>query len=239
MPTAHISADEGDFAPDLIMPGDPYRAKRIADTYLTDARLVTEVRGILGYTGSYEGRPLSVMASGMGMPSATIYATELARFYGVKRIVRVGTAGGLLPEVRLRDIVVATGAHTDSAMSIGRIPGAHFSHIASYQLVEPALQTAATMRDADGVGSIHVGTVFSTDSFYLSRPATNAGLVAHGVLAVEMEAAGLYAVAAAEGIQALAVMTVTDRIGDHEELSADDRERGFGRALQVALGALK
>ncbi|WP_329242664.1 purine-nucleoside phosphorylase [Streptomyces canus] len=232
MVTPHISAAPGDFAPDVLMPGDPRRARRIAETILQDARLVTDVRGIEGYTGSYRGVPLSVLASGMGMPSVTIYATELFRFYGVRSIARVGTAGGIPASVGLRDVVVATAAHTDSAMGSRRIDGVHLSHAASFRLAAAAAQAAGTG------GHIHVGPVFTTDHFYLERPALFERLEAHGTLAVEMEAAGLYATAAAEGGQALAVLTVSDHVRHAEALTPAERETDFDRAVTIAATAL-
>lgn len=232
MVTPHISAAPGDFAPDVLMPGDPRRARRIAETVLQDARLVTDVRGIEGYTGTYRGVPLSVLASGMGMPSVTIYATELFRFYGVRRIVRVGTAGAIPASVGLRDVVVATAAHTDSAMSSRRIDGVQLSHAASFGLAAAAVQAAGTGPH------IHIGPVFTTDHFYLERPLLFEQLEAHGTLAVEMEAAGLYATAAAEGGHALAVLTVSDHVRHAEALTPAERESDFDRAVTIAAGAL-
>ncbi|SEC67716.1 purine-nucleoside phosphorylase [Streptomyces sp. 3213] len=232
MVTPHLSAAPGDFAPDVLMPGDPRRARRIAETILQDARLVTDVRGIEGYTGTYRGTPLSVLASGMGMPSATIYATELFRFYGVRSIVRVGTAGGIPASVGLRDVIVATAAHTDSAMSSRRIDGVHLSHTASFGLAAAAVRAAGTGEH------IHIGPVFTTDHFYLERPLLFEQLEAHGTLAVEMEAAGLYATAAAEGGQALAVLTVSDHVRHAEALTPAERETDFDRAVTIAADAL-
>ncbi|MFF7276394.1 purine-nucleoside phosphorylase [Streptomyces griseorubiginosus] len=236
MVTPHLSAAPGDFAPDVLMPGDPRRARRIAETILQDARLVTDVRGIEGYTGTYRGAPLSVLASGMGMPSVTIYATELFRFYGVRRIVRVGTAGALPASVRLRDVVVATAAHTDSAMGSRRIDGVHLSHTASFGLAAAAARAAEA--GAGGGARTHIGPVFTTDHFYLERPALFERLEAHGTLAVEMEAAGLYATAAAEGGQALAVLTVSDHLRHAEALTPAERETDFDRAVTIAATAL-
>jgi len=235
MPTPHISAQPSDFAEDVLMPGDPLRARRIADDVLEDAKLVTDVRGILGYTGRYRGSALSVLASGMGMPSITIYATELAREYGVKRMVRVGTAGGLSPDVELRDVVIAVGAHTDSAMTAARIPGLSFSHVPSFALLRKAM---AFTEDWASDVAVHAGTVFTTDNFYLKRPELIAALRAHGALAVEMEAAALYAVGAAEAVQTLTVLTVSDHSGKGQRLTALERETGFADALSVALAAL-
>jgi purine-nucleoside phosphorylase len=231
MVTPHISAAPGDFAPDVLMPGDPRRARRIAETILQDARLVTEVRGIEGWTGTCRGRPLSVLASGMGMPSVTIYATELFRFYGVRSIVRVGTAGGIPESVGLRDVVVATAAHTDSAMSGHRIDGVQLSHTASFDLAKAAVEAAGP--------AAHVGPVFTSDHFYLARPGLFDQLEAHGTLAVEMEAAGLYATAAAEGGRALAVLTVSDHVRRAQALTPDEREADFERAVTIAATALE
>lgn len=244
MATPHISAAPGDFAPDVLMPGDPRRATRIAETVLDDARLVTEVRGILGYTGTFQGAPVSVLASGMGMPSISIYATELFRFYGVKRIIRIGTAGGMAPHLEVGDVVIANAAHTDSAMTASRIPGIHYSHAPSYRL----LAAAAT---AGGVGTpppagrrrrakapkVYVGPVISADTFYADRPETNAALVAHGTLAVEMEAAALYACADREHGEALAICTVSDLLFADASLSAEERELLFDRSVQLGLAA--
>ena len=232
MGTPHISAAPGDFAPQVLMPGDPRRARRIARDFLQDARLVTEVRGIEGYTGTWRGRPLSVLASGMGMPSLTIYATELFRVYGVRDIARVGTCGGIPSSVALRDVIVATAAHTDSAMSAQRIPGVRLSHTAAFELTAAAVAAAGTGR------GVHVGPVLTSDHFYLHRPELFERLAAHGTLAVEMEAAGLYATAAAEGGRALAVLTVTDHVRHEETLTPGEREAEFDRAVTMAATAL-
>lgn len=277
MATPHIDAEPGDLAPDVLMPGDPRRAQRIAETVLQDARLVTEVRGVLGYTGTFDGRPVSVLASGMGMPSLSIYATELFRFFGVKRIVRIGTAGGMAPHLEVGDVVIASAAHTDSAMSAVRIPGVHYSHAPSFALVAAAAHAAglrpgrptsrpvpddvaasaasgaspsggatggavaaqpARRRRRAPTGRVHVGPVFSTDAFYADRPETMALLVKHGTLAVEMEAAALYAVADAEGGQALTICTISDLLFREESLPAAERESLFERAVALGLAAL-
>jgi purine-nucleoside phosphorylase len=233
MATPHISAAEGDFAPDVLMPGDPRRATRIAETVLTDARLVTEVRGILGYTGTWQGRPVSVMASGMGVPSIAIYATELFRFYGVQRIIRIGTAGGMSPQLDLGDVVIATAAHTDSDVSERRLPGVHYSHAPDFGLAAAAVAAA---RASEGA-RVHAGPVFTSDSFYSSRPHVTKALVEHGTLAVEMEAAGLYAVADVERKKALAIMSISDLTFRADELTAAEREELFDRAVQLGLAA--
>ncbi|MFF9037819.1 purine-nucleoside phosphorylase [Streptomyces sp. NPDC014892] len=244
--TPHISAAPGDFAPLVLMPGDPRRARRIAETVLDDARLVTEVRGILGYTGTYRGVPMSVLASGMGIPSMSIYATELFRHYGVRRIVRVGTAGALPTSVALRDVVIASAAHTDSSVSRLLVDGVTLSLAASYRPLRAAVDAADAEAEAEAPGApsgprrpaVHIGPVFSSDHFYLDRPAALDALERRGTLAVEMEAAGLYAVAAAEGGEALAVLTVSDHVRTGEALSAADRETGFDRTVRIAAAAL-
>jgi purine-nucleoside phosphorylase len=214
------------------MPGDPRRAGRIADELFDDARLVTEVRGILGFTGTYEGHPISVLASGMGGPSIAIYATELARFYGVRRIVRVGTAGGLQADLPLGSVVAASAAHTDSAMTSRWVPGVSLSAAPSFTLLAAAV--AAARRDAV---ALRVGPVFSGDTFYAQDDGMFGKLGALGTLAVEMEAATLYAVGAREGIETLALVTLTDDLIRDAHLSPDERETGFGVAARLAIAA--
>ncbi|UNX53668.1 purine-nucleoside phosphorylase [Georgenia sp. TF02-10] len=232
MATPHISAEKGDFAPAVLMPGDPRRAERIAAQLMPDARKVSDVRGIGAYTGTVDGKPLSVMASGMGMPSLGIYANELFRFYDVQRIIRVGTAGGLSPKVKVGDVVVALGAHTDSAMNTARIPGIHFSAVASYPLV------AAAVAAAGGASDVHVAPVVSRDHFYGNPPEQVQALADYGTLCVEMEAAGLYGVAAELDRQALAVLTISDHLLDGgADMTAEEREQNFSRALGLAVAA--
>ncbi|WP_151476283.1 purine-nucleoside phosphorylase [Streptomyces albicerus] len=235
--TPHLAAAPGDFAPLVLMPGDPRRARRIAETFLADARQVTDVRGILGYTGSHRGVPMSVLASGMGIPSVSIYATELFRYYGVRRIVRVGTAGALPESVAVRDVVIASAAHTDSSLSRILVDGVTLSLAPSYRLLRAAADAAESEKPADR-GAVHIGPVFTSDHFYLDRPALFDALQRRGTLAAEMEAAGLYAVASAEGGEALAVLTVSDHLRTGEALTAGQRETGFDRALRIAATAL-
>lgn len=163
MATPHINAEPGDFAPAVLMPGDPLRARRIAEAILDDARRVNDVRGMLGFTGTHEGRPLSVMGSGMGQPSLTIYATELFERFGVERIIRVGTAGGIAPQVAVGDVVIATGAHTDSAMNRLRVPGVDFSAVADFHLAMAAWREGV---EAGLAGRLHAGPIISRDHFY-------------------------------------------------------------------------
>jgi purine-nucleoside phosphorylase len=233
MPTPHISAAEGDIAEAILLPGDPLRAKFIAETFLDDAREVTAVRGMLGFTGSYKGMAVSAMGTGMGIPSASIYVTELIRFYGVKRLVRVGSAGGLTMDVPLRGIILASGACTDSTVNRARYGGWDYAATADFGLLSATAGAAASA----GL-DVHVGNVHSTDSFY--NPVSNALEIwqSMNVLAVEMEAAGLYAIAAAEGARALAVLTVSDHLVSAEETTSDERERAFGDMITLALDGL-
>lgn len=232
MSTPHVRAELGDFAPAVLMPGDPKRAERIAHTILENPRLVTDIRGMLGFTGTVNGRPLSVMGSGMGQASASIYATELFRFYGVERIIRVGTAGGISPQVAVGDTVVAVGAHTDSSMNQLRIPGVNFSAVASFHLARVAVDAAG----ADD--RVHVGTIVSRDHFYFAGDGLFQRLADYGVLGVEMEAAALYGVAAEHGKEALAVLTISDHLFDSSvEMDADERETRFHTAVNLAVAA--
>jgi purine-nucleoside phosphorylase len=230
MPTPHISAEAGEFAPDLLMPGDPKRAARVASELFTDAKLVTDVRGITGYTGTVDGRPLSVMASGMGAASVSIYATELYRFYGVRRIVRIGTCGGLQPDLDVGDVVVASAAHTDSATASVRVPGVSLSLAPSPRLLGAAIGAAG--------GNVRVGAVLSTDYFYLSRPGVIDALQELGTLAIEMEAAGLYATAMAEKAEALTIVTVSDHVRTRAAMTSDERERRYEEMLDLAVRTL-
>lgn len=230
MATPHLASEPGEFAPLVLMPGDPRRARRIAEEHFDDARLVTEVRGILGFTGTHRGRPVSVLASGMGGPSLAIYATELARFYGVTRIIRVGTAGSIQPGMPLGTVVAASVAHTDSAITARWVPGVSLGAAPAF----PLLRAAADAADAQGV-PLRVGPVFSSDSFYSDERHTR--LAPFGTLAVEMETATLYAVGAKEGVETLALLTLTDDLVADEHLTAEERETGFDVAAGLALAA--
>lgn len=237
MATPHINAEIGDFAPAVLMPGDPKRAERIAHKLMDDAKLVTDVRGMLGFTGTYQGKPLSVMGSGMGQPSLTIYACELFEVYGVKRIVRVGTCGAISPKIKVGDTVVALGAHTDSSMNHSRIPEIHFSAVASWPLLKAAMDATATLPQTERE-RVHVGTILSEDHFYFSPEGLLEKLVAYQTLALEMETAALYAVAAQFDAQALTVLTVSDHIFDHSsDMSPQERETKFENTLHLALAA--
>ena len=229
MATPHNSAQKGDFAKTVLMPGDPLRAKFIAETFLEDARLVNNVRGIHGYTGTYQGVPVSVMASGMGMPSIGIYSHELYSQYGVENIMRIGSAGAISKKLKLRDVVAASGACTNSnfAHQYG-LPGT-FAPIADFKLLETAVQVARTM----GV-EMPVGNLLSSDTFYDASESTMQW-AKMGVLAVEMEAAALYMTAAYLGKRALAICSISDSIVTGEELSAQDRQTAFTTLMEIAL----
>ncbi len=229
--STHIAAAPGDIAPLVLMPGDPLRAKWIAETFLDDARCYTEVRGMLGFTGTWQGHPVSVQGSGMGQPSAAIYVTELFREYDVQSIVRVGSCGALSDGLKVRDIVIASAACTDSGMNRVRFEGLDYAAVADFGLLRAAAEAAA---DRDGV---HVGLIFSSDSFYPARPELMTRMVEHGVLAIEMEASALYTIAAGHGRRALAICTVSDHIVTGEETSAAEREQTFGDMVEIALAA--
>lgn len=230
MPTPHINARPGDFAVAALMPGDPQRAEHIATTYLQDARRVTDVRNVWGYTGTYKGKPVSVMAHGMGIPSCSIYATELVREYGVQTLIRVGSCGALAPDVKLGDVIIAMGASTDSKVNRMRFCDHDFAAIADFGLVERAVAAARAAKVP-----VRVGNVFSADLFYTPDTAMFDVMEKYGILGVEMEAAGLYGVAAQEGVRALTIVTVSDHIRRHEHLSSDERRTSFDAMVLVAL----
>ena len=229
MKTAHIDANAGDFAKTVLMPGDPMRSKFIAENFLQDARLVNNVRGVQGYTGKYKGVDVSVMASGMGAPSIAIYSYELFKFFGVENIIRVGTAGGMSKDVHVRDVVIAQGASTDSAIgkSFG-IPGS-FAPIADYDLLQTAVDTAKEKNV-----KYTVGNVLTSDAFYSDVDSTEAW-VKMGVKAVEMEAAALYMNAARLDKKALCICTISNHLITGQELSATQRETEFTNMIEIAL----
>ena len=231
MPTPHIQAQKGEIAKSVIMPGDPLRAKFIAENFLENPKLINEVRNILGYTGTYQGSPVTVMASGMGMPSIGIYSYELIHFYGCKNLIRVGTAGALRPEVKVRDMVFGMGACTNSnyIKQFG-LPG-DYSCICSYELLSRAVKAAQ-----DRGLTYHVGNILSSDMFYdsdLPKPGTSWDRM--GVLAVEMESAALYSNAAYGGANALCILTVSDSLITGEATTAEERQTSFTNMMEVAL----
>lgn len=230
MSTKHMNAAAGDFAATVLMPGDPLRAKYVAESYLDGARRVTDVRNMWGYTGEYQGRPISVMAHGMGIPSASIYATELIEAYGAKRLLRVGSCGTSHPAVKLRDIVIGMGASTDSNVNRMRFGGYDFAAIASFDLLQKSVAAARAL----GV-RYHVGNLFSADLFYTPDPGMFETMARYGVYGIEMEAAGIYAIAAEHGVEALAICTVSDDIPSGDALSSDERATTFDEMIEVAL----
>lgn len=233
MPTPHISAPDGAFAESILLPGDPLRAKHIAESLIDDAVEVTHVRNMLGYTGTYRGMPVSVMGTGMGVPSASIYITELIRTYGVKRLVRTGSCGGISEDVTLRDVVLAIGACTDSGVNRARYGGWDYAATADFGLLDAAVSTATRMGQ-----SIRVGNVHTSDSFYNPVATALETWQRMNVLAVEMETAGLYGIAAEEGVRALAVLTVSDHLITQNETTSEERESTFDDMVVLSLEAL-
>ncbi len=231
--STHIGAGPGQIAPTVLLPGDPLRARWIAENFLDDVTCYTEIRGMLGFTGTWRGQPVSVQGSGMGQPSMSIYVHELFRDYDVRRIVRVGSCGALTEKVALRDVVIASGACTDSSMNRLRFQGLDYAAVADFALLRAAHDVATARDDVN----VHVGLIFSGDTFYNPRPELMEPMVAHGVLAVEMEACALYTLAAFYGRQALAVCTVSDHIVTGEETTSHEREQTFGPMVEIALAA--
>jgi purine-nucleoside phosphorylase len=230
--STHIAAGPGEIAPVVLMPGDPLRARWIAETFLDDARCYTEQRGMLGFSGSWQGRAVSVQGSGMGQPSFAIYANELFREYDVQTVVRVGSCGALTERLALRDVVIASGACTDSSMNRIAFEGLDYAPVADFGLLRSAVE-AAESRGTD----VHVGLIFSSDSFYAARPELVSRMAEYGVLAIEMEASALYTLAAKFGRRALTICTVSDHIVTGEETTAAERQETFGEMVEIALAA--
>ena len=230
IPTPHISAKEGDFAKTVLMPGDPLRSRFIAETYLEDRRLVNDVRGVQGYTGTYKGVPVSVMASGMGMPSIGIYSYELFNFYGVENILRVGSAGAISEKLKVRDIVLGQGACTNSSFGDQFGFRGHFAPIADFGL----LRCAAQIAEERGL-RYAVGNLLSSDTFYDDDTSASSKWMKLGVMAIEMEAAALYYNAARSGKKALAICTISDHILTGEETTAEERQVSFTQMMELAL----
>lgn len=233
MPTPHLSANPGDFADTVLLPGDPLRAQHIAERCFDDVRQVNAVRNAFGFTGTYQGMPVSVLGTGMGIPSASIYTTELVREFGVTRLVRVGSCGALSNEVGMRDVILAAGACTDSGVNRARYGGLDFAAIADFGLLRAAAEAAEQNQ-----ATVHVGNVHSGDLFYDPRPGIVEMMAGMGVLAVEMEAAGIYGVAAQEGARALAVLTVSDHLVRGEHVSSEERQTTFDDMVDIALDAV-
>lgn len=232
-PTPHIAAKNGEFAPIVLMPGDPLRAKFIAEQYLEDVVCVNEVRGMLGYTGRYHGTPVSVMGSGMGMPSMGIYAYELFHFYGVESIIRVGSAGGLHPEVAVHDVVLGMAASTNSNFAAQYRLAGTVAPIADFLLLRQAVEVA----EQQGL-SVKVGNLLSSDVFYDAdhgEPSVKQAWRDMGILAVEMESAALYLTAMAAGKKALCICTISDHLFTEESLSSEDRQTSFSDMMTLGL----
>jgi len=229
-PTPHIAAAPEDFAKTVLMPGDPLRSKFIAENFLTDAKLINNVRGVQGYTGTYDGHRVSVMASGMGIPSIGIYSYELYNFFGVENIIRIGSTGSINMDVKVRDLVFAMGASTNSDYARQfELPGT-FAPIADYSLLKTAISKAEELN-----ARYHVGNILSSDTFYDAQEDANDRWIKMGVLCIEMETAGLYMNAAKAGKKALGMFTVSDHILTGEALSAEERQNSFTQMMEVAL----
>ena len=234
MTTKHMNAAEGDFAETVLMSGDPLRAQYIAEKYFDNARRVTDVRNMWGFTGEYKGMSISVMAHGMGIPSVSIYCHELIRDHNVKRIIRVGSCGTTHPDVKLRDVLIAMGASTDSGVNRMRFGGFDFAPLATFSLVQNAVKAAQ-----ENNVRYHVGNIFSADLFYTPQPEMFEVLARYNILGVEMEAAGIYPIAAEHNIEALAICTVSDDITSGDSLSVEDRQTTFDEMILVALETVR
>jgi purine-nucleoside phosphorylase len=230
MATPHINAEMGDFADVVLMPGDPLRAKYIAETFLDDAVQVCDVRNMYGYTGTYKGRRISVMGHGMGIPSCSIYVTELIKDFGVKKVIRVGSCGAVRTDVKLRDVVIGIGACTDSKVNRIRFRDHDFAAIADYGMARNA-EIAAKNLGID----VKMGNLFSAELFYTPDPSMFDVMDKYGILGVEMEAAGIYGIAAEYGAKALAICTVSDHIKLGEETTSEERATTFNEMMEIAL----
>lgn len=230
MTTPHINAKDGAFADVVLMPGDPLRAKYIAETFLQDVEEITNVRNMLGYTGTYKGRRISVMGHGMGIPSCSIYATELIKDYGVKKIIRVGSCGAVSESVKVRDVIIGIGASTDSKVNRIRFRDNDFAAIADFDMAQAAVEAAKQK----GVKA-KVGNIFSADLFYTPDPVMFDVMEKYGILGVEMEAAGIYGVAAEFGAKALCICTVSDHIRTGEKTTSEERQTTFNEMIEIAL----
>ena len=230
--TVHIGAKPGEIAETVLMPGDPYRARWAAETFLDDPQLVNEVRGMLGFTGTWKGNRVTIQGSGMGMPSLSIYANELIAEYGAKTLIRIGSCGAMQKDVNIRDVIVAMSATTLSTPSRGILRELNFAPCADWSLLRAAVSAA----EAKGTPT-HVGGIYSSDVFYDERPDLNEQMTRHGILGVEMEAAELYILAARHKVRGLAVLTVSDHLLTGEALPSDQREKSFGDMVEIALEA--
>ena len=231
--TPHIGAEKGQIAETILLPGDPLRAKYIAETFLENPILYNQIRGMLGYTGTYKGKRISVQGTGMGIPSASIYISELIMFYDCKNLIRVGTCGAIQEHVKLRDVVIAQAACTDSNINALRFPGHTFAPIADFDLMLGAYNHAKAKNM-----NVHVGNIWSSDTFYNDERDEYKKWAKFGVLAVEMEAAGLYTLAAKHGVKALTILTVSDHLVTHEQTTPQERQTTFNQMIEAALEAV-
>jgi len=230
--TIHIGAKPGDIAETVLLPGDPYRAKWAAETFLENATCINEVRGMLGFTGTWRGHRVTIQGSGMGMPSLSIYVNELIRDFGAKTLIRIGSAGGMAPQVGIRDVVLAMTASTLGSPSRALLREINLAPCADWSLLQAAAQAAARKKV-----TTHMGGIYSSDTFYDERPDLTEQMTRHGILAVEMEAAELYMLAARHQCRALAVLTISDHLQTGEALPPEERERSFGDMVEIALEA--
>ena len=228
----HIGAQPGDIAETVLLPGDPYRAKWAAESFLDNPREVNKVRGMLGFTGTWRGNPVTIHGSGMGMPSLSIYVNELIRDFGARTMIRIGSAGGMQKSINVRDVVIAMTSSTLSTPSRGIFRELNYAPSADFGLLRAAV-AAAEAREVP----THVGGIYSSDIFYDERPDLNETMTRHGILAVEMETAELYTLAARHGVRALAVLTISDHLITGEALPSEDRESSFGDMVEIALEA--
>ena len=230
--TIHIGAKPGEIAETVLLPGDPYRARWAAETFLENPVCINQVRGMLGFTGTWQGNRVTIQGSGMGMPSLSIYVNELIRDYGAKTLIRIGSAGGMAEQVAIRDVVLAMTASSIGNPSRSIFREFNFAPAADWSLL------AAAARAAEGKGaSTHIGGIYSSDTFYDERPDLNEQMVRHGILAVEMEAAELYTLAARHRTRALAILTISDHLVTGQSLPSRDREQSFGDMVEIALEA--
>ena len=233
MSTPHISANADEFAKTVLMPGDPLRAKFIAENFLDNVKCINKIRNMLSYTGTYKGQEVSVMGSGMGVPSISIYATELYKDFGVENIIRVGSCGAVRDDIKIRDIIIGMSASTDSNVNRQRFNQCDLAATADFSLLHNLVNTAERLNQ-----QVHVGNIFTADLFYTSQPEMFALMEKYGILAVEMEAAGLYGVAAEYGKKALTVLTVSDHIKTGEQTTADERESTFKDMMELTLESI-
>ncbi|MGL4393490.1 MAG: purine-nucleoside phosphorylase [Fusobacteriaceae bacterium] len=229
----HIKAKKGDIAETVLLPGDPLRAKWIAETFLSDVVCYNEIRGMYGFTGTYKGKKVSVQGTGMGVPSISIYSTELIKDFGCKNLIRVGTAGSYREDIKVRDIVIAMSSSTDSGINNARFPGAFYAPTASFELFMKAVKISEEKKIA-----IKAGNIFTADQFYGDNFDDYKKWAEFGVLCVEMETAGLYTVAAKHGAKALTILTISDSLVTGDEISAEDRQSTLKDMVEIALGTL-